>query len=149
LIAKVRINNPSNMESTMAEAVIYAVEGDKLFRYLDNGQGDIGPGTVIGTGGWSQFTHLFSGVVGEIFALTADGKIKRYFDKGGPDIGTGAFIGNAGWTQFSSVFYGGNNLIQAITPDGKLRQYIVNGDADMGPGVQIGSGGWQNVKVIH
>jgi hypothetical protein len=132
----------------VVDTVIYVVEGDTLKRYVDQDGGNIGSGVVIAYG-WSQYKSYFTGVVGEIFAISQSGVLSRFVDTGSDTISGGYPIGTGGWQQFQSVFYGGNNIIYAITPAGELKQYLVNGNANIGTGTAIGSGSWQNVSVVH
>jgi hypothetical protein len=132
----------------MVDTVIYAVEGGNLKRYVDQNGGNIGDGVVLATG-WSGYKSTFTGVVGEIFAITQEGALWRFVDSGLPSLNAGVIIGWGGWDQFISIFYGGNNFIYGTTSDGQLKRYIVNGDANIGAGVVIGLGSWQNVKVVQ
>jgi hypothetical protein len=130
----------------MVDTVIYAVENGNLKRYLDQDGGNIGDGVIIKYS-WSNFKSSFTGVVGEIFAITDNGELWRAVDIGTDEVYLNR-IGSGGWNQYLSVFYGGNNIIYAITTGGQLWKYMVNGDADIGTSVVIGYGSWQNVKVV-
>lgn len=86
--------------------IIYAVNsaGQLLF-YRDNtqnGTGDVNSPSVIGQGGWLQFTHLFYGGNGIIYGVNPQGQLLFYRDNtrnGTGDVHSPSVIGQGGWNQ--------------------------------------------------
>jgi hypothetical protein len=69
---------------------------------------------VVGFGGWSGFTFLFSGrdAAGQdrIYAVNAQGQLLSYGDAGTPgNVSDPIEVGFGGWLQFKFLF-GGRNL---------------------------------------
>jgi len=74
----------------------------------------------IGTG-WNQFTHVFGGHDGVIYAINAAGQLKFYKHTGRRDCSAtwtptnnGATIGWAGWQKFRQVIGGDEGVMYAI-----------------------------------
>lgn len=93
---------------------------------------DANSGNQIGTG-WNDFSHVFSGGGGIIYAVKPSGELLWYKDvarngSNGPaaangwDARSGSQIGS-GWNAFSLVIGGGDGIIYAINQDGALLFY--------------------------
>lgn len=97
------------------------ISGRLLF-YRDStqgGTGDVDTPSVIGRGGWEEFTSLFSGGNGIIYAVNNAGQLLFYRDStqdGTGDVDTPRVIGLGGWTDFKFLFPGGNGIIYAVRP---------------------------------
>jgi len=117
------------------EGVIYAVTRQgalMLFRHAGFGEG-LGrddaaawlPPQEIATG-WGNFTQIFSGGDGVIYAVTPEGKLRWYrhtgFINGRATLDGPREVGR-GWGGLRHVFSMGDGVIYTITPDGKLRWY--------------------------
>jgi hypothetical protein len=127
-------------------------EVGQLLFYRDttrNGTGDVNTPAVIGLGGWQQFSRLFSGGNGILYAVDGAGRLLFYRDwrrDGTGDVSSPSVIGQGGWQQFLHLFSGGNGIIYAVDGDGRLlfyRDAAQNGTGDVANPSVIGHGGWQ------
>jgi len=107
----------------------------------------------IGTG-WQQFTQVFAGSGGILYAIARDGTLKWYrhtgYQDGAPTWEGPKNVGT-GWQRFKRVFGGGEGIIYAIEPDGTLKWYHHTGFQDgtvnwKGPNT-IGTG-WQQFMQV-
>ena len=78
--------------------------------------------------GWGEFSHVFPGGDGIIYAVTADGKLLRYrhvtYLDGRGIESPGAWEGpvniNSGWGGYQHFFSRGDGIIYAVSADGEL-----------------------------
>ena len=111
--------------------VIYAVHpnGNLIwYKYtsLDNPDPNawaLGMGKTISVGGWQNYTQVFGGENGVIYAVHPNGNLIWYKytspDSPNPNAwapGSGTAIGLGGWQNYKQVFGGCNGLIYAIVP---------------------------------
>jgi hypothetical protein len=93
--------------------------GQLLF-YRDrtrNGTGDVNTPSLIGQGGWQQFTHLFYGGNGIIYAVNPQGQLLFYRDNtqnGTGDVNSPSVIGQGGWQAMKFLFDGGQGILYAV-----------------------------------
>jgi hypothetical protein len=93
--------------------------GQFLF-YCDwtrNGTDDVNTPSVIGQGGWQQFTRLFYGGNGILYAVNPQGQLLFYRDhtqNGTGDVTTPSIIGLGGWQAMKFIFDGGQGIIYAV-----------------------------------
>ena len=130
--------------------------GQLLF-YRDrtrNGTGDVNTPLLIGSGGWQQYTRLFSDGNGAIYAVNSKGQLLFYRDatrSGTDDINSPSVIGQGGWQNMKFIFSGGPGIIYSVNTQGQLlfyRDNTQNGTGDVNtPGV-IGQGGWQQFSHL-
>ena len=76
--------------------------------------------------GWQQFTKVFSGADGIVYAIRPDGELDWYRNAGtasGTKQWTGPIKIGDGWNQFTRVFSMGKGVIYAVKPDGTLMWY--------------------------
>jgi hypothetical protein len=125
--------------------------GQLLF-YRDrtlNGTGDVDTPSIIGAGGWQQYTRLFSDGNGAIYAVNPQGQLLFYRDRtrtGTDDINSPSVIGLGGWQSMKFLFSGGPGIIYAVNQQGQLlfyRDNTQNGTGDVDTPSVIGQGGWQ------
>jgi hypothetical protein len=135
----------------------FTLRSVQLLLYRDrtrNGTGDVNTPSLIGSGGWQQFTHLFYGGNGIIYAVNPQGQLLFYRDNtrnGAGDVHSPSVIGQGGWNQFSQLFSAGNGIIYAVNPQGQLlfyRDNTQNGTGDVNSPSVIGLGGWQEMKFL-
>ena len=130
---------------TGSDANIYARRPDGSFhRASSPGGGQWSPWQRIGSG-WDQFTKVFMGTDGWIYAVRSDGAFLRNLFSGGAWAGW-VQIG-AGWDQFTKVFIGTDGWIYAVRNDGALLKNLYSGGSWAG-WVQIGSDWTQFTHVF-
>lgn len=99
--------------------------GELLF-YRDQarfGTGVVSAPAVIGRGGWQQFTHLFSGGNGLLYAVDPQGSLFLYRDRtqdGTGDVANPVTLAQTGWQDHKFVFSGGEGIIYAVDAKGRL-----------------------------
>ena len=130
--------------------------GQLLF-YRDktrNGTGDVDTPSVIGQGGWAQYSHLFADGNGAIYAVNSHGQLLFYRDQtrsGTDDINSPSVIGQGGWQSMKFLFSGGPGIIYAVNAQGQLlfyRDTTQNGTGDVHSPSVIGQGGWQQFSHL-
>lgn len=98
---------------------------------------------------WADFTRVFSGGDGIIYAVTLNGKLLWYRHLGSAN-GERAWegpreVGGSGWGDYQKLFGAGDGLIYAITRAGKLVRYrhtgYSTGARTWEPGREV-AGGW-------
>jgi Tachylectin len=132
------------------------ITGQLLF-YRDrtrNGTGDVNTPLLIGSGGWQEYTRLFSDGNGAIYAVNAQGQLLFYRDwtrSGTDDINSPSVIGLGGWQSMKFIFSGGPGIIYAVNAQGQLlfyRDNTQNGTGDVHSPAVIGQGGWQQFSHL-
>ncbi len=113
-------------------------------------------GTQIGGAGWADFTHLFAGGGGIIYAVKRTGELLAYlYDRNGGWSYQAAQVGT-GWAGFVHLACDLTGIIFAVEPGGALRLYNHTGrtnnpatsDWTPGSGAIVASGGWNAPFVV-
>lgn len=130
----------------------FTLRSGQLLFYRDrtrNGTGDVNTPGLIGSGGWQNYTKLFSDGNGAIYAVNTQGQLLFYRDStrsGTDDINSPSVIGLGGWQSMKFLFSGGPGIIYAVNQQGQLlfyRDNTQNGTGDVNSPSVIGQGGWQ------
>ena len=134
-----------------------ALRSGQLLLYRDrtqNGTGDVNTPSLIGSGGWQHYRHIFADGNGAIYAVNNAGQLLFYRDwtrSGTDDINSPSIIGHNGWDDMKFVFSGGPGIIYAVNSDGNLlfyRDNAQNGTGNVGSPAIIGHGGWDQFNHL-
>lgn len=136
--------------------IIYAVSNGNLLWFRDwnqNGMGDLGPGTNLGTGGWDACKFLTADETGVLYAVTADDDLLWYrdFRDNSGAMGDARIIGRGTFNGCQFVFSGGGGILYAVTSAGDLAWYRDNrrdGTGQVSKGNVIGHGGWDGFQSV-
>lgn len=148
--------------------VIYAIDIDaggngRLLYFKDlarNGNEHWAGGVkVLANGGWEDYTRVFSGGDGILYAIGTNGDLYFFRDEARDGSVRWSFGGvpqkiGSGWNGVRDVAYGGDGIIYAVTPDGRLlwfRDLGRNGTfswANGGHGQEIGEGWSAFARVL-
>jgi hypothetical protein len=146
------------------DGVLYVIQKDGvMLRFRHDGlQDGGGPETwrkVTLSGGWEQFSRLFSVNEGVLYGVRRDGKLLWWRDPGFKD-GGGAMEGprevGSGWQDLRDVFGTDNGVVYAQQTDGKLLRFVhtawkTGGDVNHWKGpvpVAFNVGGYRQVITL-
>jgi hypothetical protein len=141
------------------DRVLYTIDIDGRLhwqRYVGPsglGRWALGSRRVISSVDWRQFTKVFSGGGGVIYAVKG-GDLHRYVYTGDGSTdtwssGSGAVVGEGGWDQFLFLCAGPDGVIYAVRTGGDLLWYRYDGERwTDDSGRVIGEGGWDQFTEV-